>query len=57
MKNQTFYFIIFQNFVFILQWLTIITLTTFAILFLIIIDESVAVLAEPQAPNFQYFER
>jgi len=56
MKNQTFYFIIFQNFVFILQWLTIITLT-FAILFLIIIDESVAVFAEPQAPNFQYFER
>ncbi|XP_011876688.1 PREDICTED: uncharacterized protein LOC105566899, partial [Vollenhovia emeryi] len=44
-------------FVFVLQWLTVITLTTFAILSLTTISESVAVLPEPQAPNFQYFER
>lgn len=57
-KVQTsFYFNIFRNFVFVLQWLTVITLTIFAILFLATIDESIAVLAEPQAPNFQYFER
>ncbi|XP_024869187.1 uncharacterized protein LOC112452948, partial [Temnothorax curvispinosus] len=55
-KQISFYFIIFRNFLFILQWPTIITLTIFAILLLVIIDESVAIL-EPQAPNFQYFER
>lgn len=57
MKQISLYFIIFRNFAFNLQWLTIITLTTFAILFLAIIDESTAVIAEPKAPNFQYFER
>lgn len=61
MKNEAIflYFLIFRNFVFTLQWLTIIMLTTFAILFLAIIDESTSttVFAEPQAPNFQYFER
>ncbi|KYN43200.1 hypothetical protein ALC56_02382 [Trachymyrmex septentrionalis] len=34
-----------------------IALTIVAICFFTLIDESTAVLAEPQAPNFQYFER
>ncbi|XP_018357170.1 PREDICTED: uncharacterized protein LOC108757224 isoform X2 [Trachymyrmex septentrionalis] len=37
--------------------LTMIALTIVAICFFTLIDESTAVLAEPQAPNFQYFER
>lgn len=39
------------------SWLTMIALTTVAIFFFTLIDESTAILAEPQAPNFQYFER
>ncbi|XP_011706633.1 PREDICTED: uncharacterized protein LOC105461824 [Wasmannia auropunctata] len=38
------------------SWLMI-TLTIFAIFFLALNDESTAVIVEPQAPNFQYFER
>jgi len=58
MKNKPNFFLLhFRNFVFYLQWLTMIMLTTFAIFFLTLIDESTAIIAEPQAPNFQYFER
>ncbi|EZA51927.1 hypothetical protein X777_09242, partial [Ooceraea biroi] len=38
-----------------IQWLITIALT-FALLFLVLIDESAATI-EPKAPNFQYFER
>ncbi|XP_014472710.1 PREDICTED: uncharacterized protein LOC106743414 [Dinoponera quadriceps] len=37
--------------------LTVITLTTFIILFISLIDGSAATLPKPKAPNFQYFER